>query len=342
MQNAELVVGVIGAGGIVGREILATLEEREFPADRIIPFADAQETTDVVTFDDREVNVEPLSHADLSTLDLVFFAGDRTFARQWAPAARGAGAVVVDVTGEWSNDPSVPLVVPGVNGDALETCRGIVASPSPSTVQLLVALAPLHETYGIERAVVSTYQAVSGAGQSGIEELETQIRQLLNCQEAESSVFPYQMAFNCLPQVGPFGEDEYTDEEQTVMAAAKRILGDDALSVTMTACWVPVLFGHSQSVHIETREEIVPKDARAVLSQARGVTVFDNPEEGMYPMPLVVSGHDDVLVGRIRNDPSSARGLNLWTVSDNLRRGSAITAVEIGELLAEKELIRKI
>jgi aspartate-semialdehyde dehydrogenase len=338
MKDVEYIVALTGGMEILGKEIVSVLEDGEFPCARVVAFVESDEEIVDLTFHGEDVPVELLSEAVFKNVDLVFFADQKNVSKEWISAAAKAGCLVVDCSTTVGNDASGgPVIASGVNDERVAESLGVVTCPGAASLQLATIIKPLHDAFTIKRVVVSTYQAVSEQGQSGIEELETQLRHLLNYQEATSGTFPYQIAFNCLPQVGSIDEDEYTSEEKTIVRETTSILGDKSLQITATACLVPVLFGHGLSVNIETVQESTPHTARAILSQARGVSVFDNPGEQMYPMPLVVSGHEDVFVGRIRQDPSVEHGLNLWIVGDNIRN-KASNAVRIGASLLEQKI----
>jgi len=339
MHNGKPVVAVVGATGAVGREMLNILAERNFPADEVLAFASARSAGTAVPFGDDELTVEELEEDSFEDVDLALFSAGGDIAKKFAPLAVRAGAVVVDNSSAWRMDPQVPLVVPEVNPEHLDGHRGIIANPNCSTIQMVTALKPLHDEAGITRIVVSTYQAVSGSGQKAVEELQEQVRNLFSMQDVNPSVYSYQIAFNCLPHIDVFLDHDYTREEIKMVEETRKMLGDD-IRVTATAVRVPVFYGHSEAVNIETREKLTPMDARVILSQAPGVQVVDNPGEKMYPMPLIASGQDDVLVGRIREDFSVANGLNLFVVADNIRKGAALNAVQIAEVLLEKNLLR--
>ncbi|HEY7457103.1 MAG TPA: aspartate-semialdehyde dehydrogenase, partial [Solirubrobacterales bacterium] len=274
--------------------------------------------------------------------DVAIFSAGGATAGEWAPRFAEAGAIVVDNSSKWRMDDDVPLVVAEVNPDALaDARRGIVANPNCSTMQMVVALKPLHEAAGIERLVISTYQAVSGTGKAAIDELRAQAKAALADGDiAAASVYPHPIAFNALPQAGSFREgDDHSDEERKLIDETRKILGDEAIRVSATCVRVPVVTGHSEAVNVETREPLSPERARELLAAAPGVTVRDDPGEARYPMPLEAAGRDDVFVGRIRRDPGNERALDLWVVSDNLRKGAATNAVQIAELLVERDLL---
>ncbi len=341
MGSGELVVAVCGATGAVGREMLKTLEGRDFPATKVRAFASARSAGTTVPFKDGELTVEELKEDSFAGIDIALFSAGGGTSKKFAPFAAKAGCVVIDNSSAWRMDPEVPLVVPEVNPDDVSWHKNIIANPNCSTIQMVVALKPLHDAGTIKRVIVSTYQAVSGTGQKAIAELETQVRQLFSMKDPEVKVYPYQIAFNCLPQIDVFSDDDYTFEEIKMIKETNKIMGDDSIKVTATTVRVPVFYGHSESVNIETEKKITAKEARAILSQAPGVKVYDNPDAKMYPMPLVCAGEDDVFVGRIREDKTIDNGLNLWIVADNIRKGAALNAVQIAELLLERGMVGK-
>jgi aspartate-semialdehyde dehydrogenase len=322
--------------------MLQVLAERNFPADSVRALASERSAGKEVKFGDRTITVEALGAADLSEFDLALFSAGGGVSEEWAPKFVEAGAVVVDNSSFWRMYDDVPLVVAEVNPDAIESHRGIVANPNCSTMQMVVALKPIDDAAGIERLVISTYQSVSGTGQKAVTELIDQAHMLLHEQEPEApSVYPHRIAFNVLPQVEKFKDgDDYTTEERKMMAETRKILGREELGISATCARVPVLVGHSESVNVQTREALSPEDCRELLSSAPGVVVVDNPADGIYPLAIDVEGRDDVLVGRIRRDPSHDRCLNLWIVGDNLRKGAATNTVQLAELLHERGLVR--
>ena len=334
------VVAVVGATGAVGREMLATLSAREFPAAQIIPFASARSAGTVVPYSDTELTVRELKEDVFEGIDLAIFSAGGSTSEKYAPHAVAAGCVVVDNSSAWRMDDRCPLVVPEANAHALDKHNGIIANPNCSTIQMIVALKPLHDVARIKRIVVSTYQAVSGTGQKGIAELEQQVRDLFSMKEVEPSVYPYQIAFNCLPHIDVFLDNDYTKEEMKMVNETKKIMEDDSIRVTATCVRVPVFYGHSESVNIETERKLDAKEARAILAQAPGVQVLDNPAEKIYPLALHAAGEDATFVGRLRNDESIENGLNMWVVADNIRKGAALNAVQIAETLLERDLLR--
>jgi len=333
-------VAVVGATGAVGREMLEVLAQRQFPASEVVPFASARSAGGTVEYAGGELTVRELKEDSFAGFDLALFSAGGSVSEKFAPLAAKAGCVVVDNSSAWRMDPACPLVVPEVNAHDLEWHKGIIANPNCSTIQMVVALKPLHDEARIKRIVVSTYQAVSGTGQKAITELETQTARLMNGQEVIPQVYPYQIAFNCLPQIDVFMENGYTKEEMKMVNETKKIMGDDTIRVTATTVRVPVFYSHSESVNIETEEKLTVEDVRSILAQAPGVTVADFPEKKIYPMPIDAAGQDDVFVGRIREDESIDNGINLWIVSDNIRKGAALNAVQIGEELIRRNLLR--
>ena len=332
-------VAVVGATGQVGGVMLALLRERGFPAREIVPFASERSAGTQI---DGVGVVRPLSDETIEGFDVAIFSAGGTTSGEWAPRFAAAGATVVDNSSRWRMDEDVPLVVAEVNPDALAGARkGIVANPNCSTMQMVVALKPLYDAAGIERLVVSTYQAVSGSGRKGVDELLGQSHALLHGQDADVSVYAHRIAFNALPHAGTFAPgDDHTDEERKLANETRKILGDDSIRVSATCVRVPVVNGHSEAVNVETRAPLSPEQARELLAAAPGVTVLDDPGAGIYPMAIEADGRDDVFVGRIRRDPGNERALDLWIVSDNLRKGAATNAIQLAELLHERGLLR--
>ncbi|MFW5731052.1 MAG: aspartate-semialdehyde dehydrogenase [Desulfonatronovibrionaceae bacterium] len=333
------VVAVVGATGAVGREMLKTLEQRSFPASRVVALASSRSAGTELEFQGRKLVVQELKDDSFQGIDLAIFSAGGAASEKFAPEAVKSGCVVVDNSNAWRMDEDVPLVVPEVNPDDLKKHKGIVANPNCSTIQMVVVLKPLHDVGKVKRVIVSTYQAVSGSGQKAVNELETQVRRLFAMQEVEPEVYPYQIAFNCLPHIDAFLDNEYTREEMKMVHETRKILGDSAMGISPTTVRVPVFYGHSESLNIETEKKITPAEARAILTQAPGVKVLDNPGEKIYPMPIFAAGEDDTFVGRIREDESIANGLNMWVVADNIRKGAALNAVQISELLVKMGLL---
>jgi aspartate-semialdehyde dehydrogenase len=336
-------VAVVGATGAVGSTILGVMRERAFPADEVVPFASERSAGRRIDYGDADLEVRALSDESIQGFDVALFSAGGTRSAEWAPRFVEAGAIVVDNSSYWRMHDDVPLVVPEVNPDAIAAHKGIIANPNCSTMQMVVALKPILDAVGIERLVVSTYQSVSGTGQKAVEELHDQAEAIINAHELpEPSVYPHRIAFNVLPQVETFKDgDDYTTEERKMMAETRKILGDEAIRISATCARVPVYTGHSESVNVETRDPLSPDACRELLASAPGVVVVDDPANGVYPLAIDAAGRDDVLVGRIRRDPSHERCLNLWVVGDNLRKGAATNAVQLAELLLERGLVRR-
>ena len=332
-------VGVVGATGAVGREMVKILEQRNFPIKELKLFASARSIGIRLSFKGEEIAVEELKENSFDGLDIALFSAGASVSKKFAPIAAQKGCVVVDNSSAWRMDPEIPLVVPEVNPGDLYDHKNIIANPNCSTIQMVVVLKPLHDVAKIKRVVVSTYQAVSGTGQKAIEELQSQVKALFNMQEPECKVYPYQIAFNCLPHIDVFLENDYTKEEMKMVNETKKIMGDDSIKVTATTVRVPVFYGHSEAINIEFEKKITAKEARAILTQSPGIKVLDNPKERIYPMPIFAAGEDDVFVGRIREDDTVESGLNIWVVADNLRKGAALNTVQIAEELIKRELL---
>lgn len=333
-------IAVVGATGAVGNEMLRILEERDFPVRHITLLASQRSIGKKLEFKGKSIPVEVLNKDSFSGIDIGLFSAGGIISQEFAPLASDSGCVVIDNTSAFRMDPDIPLVVPEVNSEtvAMYTKRGIISNPNCSTIQMVVALKPIHDAVKIKRIVVSTYQAVSGTGKRAIEELTEQTKALLNFREPQNRVYPHQIAFNCLPQIDVFLENGYTREEMKMVNETKKIFNDHSLAVTATTVRVPVFYGHSESVNIETERKITPQEVRDILSRSPGVTVIDNPKEKEYPMPIHAAGKDNTFVGRIREDESIANGINLWIVSDNLRKGAALNAIQIAEILIRKYL----
>ena len=331
-------VAVVGATGQVGTLMLALLGERRFPAREIVPFASERSVGRELT---GGLAVRGLDEESIQGFDLALFSAGGSTSGKWAPRFADAGAVVIDNSSRWRMQDDVPLVVSEVNPDALADHHGIVANPNCSTMQLAVALEPLHEEAGIERLVISTYQAVSGTGRRAVDELLDQSHALLHEREIEPpDAYAHQIAFNALPHAGSFADgDDHTDEERKLINETRKILADPSIRVSATCVRVPVVNGHSEAVNVQTRRELTPERARELLDAAPGVTVLDDPAAALYPLAIDASGQDDVFVGRIRRDPGHERALDLWIVADNLRKGAALNAVQLAELLDERGLI---
>jgi aspartate-semialdehyde dehydrogenase len=334
-------VGVLGATGLVGTTILELLAGRDFPVAELRPLASERSAGREIEWRGEALTVQAVGEDSIQGLDLVLSSAGGSVSAEWTPKLIEAGATVVDNTSYWRMHDDVPLVVSEVNPDALAGHKGVIANPNCSTMQMVVALKPLYDAAGIERLVISTYQAVSGTGKAAIDELRAQARALVGGYEMpEPQVYPHQIAFNVLAQAGNFKDgDDHTDEERKLINETRKILGDPGIKVSATCIRVPVVTGHSEAVNVETREPLEPEQARELLEAAPGVTVVDNPAAGRYPMAVEAAGKDDVFVGRIRRDPGNERALDLWIVADNLRKGAATNAVQLAELLAERGLV---
>lgn len=337
-------VAVVGATGAVGEAMLSILAERRFPVGELVALASERSAGGYVDFMDDEVLVRDLATFDPAGVDIALFSAGGSVSKEYAPKFAAAGAVVIDNSSTFRYDDDVPLVVSEVNPEATrERPRGIIANPNCSTMQLMVALAPIHREYGVERINVATYQSASGAGRSGLEELGKQTAALLSFQDVEPKRFQVQLAFNLIPQIDDFQDNGFTKEEMKLVWETRKILGDERIGVNPTVVRVPVFYGHSEAVHIETRRKVTADEARALLERAPGVEVVDERKPGGYPTPVThASGKDPVFVGRIREDLSHPRGLNLWVVADNIRKGAALNAVQIAEVLVADGLPAKV
>jgi len=328
-------VAVVGATGAVGEVMLSVLAERKFPVGELVALASERSAGGTVQFGNREIVVRDLATFDPAGVDIALFSAGGSISKEYAPKFAAAGAVVIDNSSAFRQDDDVPLVVTEVNPEAAkQRTRGIIANPNCSTMQMLVALAPIHRKAGIERINVATYQSVSGTGRRALEELGRQTAALLNFQPVEAQVYPVQIAFNVIPHGGDFTDNGYTTEEMKLVWETRKILGDDRIRINATVVRVPVFYGHSEAVNVETKDKLSASQARALLAEAPGVEVVDDPVGGGYPTPVThASGNDAVYVGRIRDDLSHPNGLNLWIVSDNIRKGAALNAVQIAELI---------
>jgi aspartate-semialdehyde dehydrogenase len=331
-------IAVVGATGAVGEAMLSILEERNFPVGEVYALASSKSVGKRIPFKGGSLKVEDLATFDFSKAQIGLFSAGGSISAEYAPKAAAAGCIVVDNTSHFRYDDDIPLVVPEVNPDKIADYknRGIIANPNCSTIQMLVALKPIYDAVGISRINVCTYQAVSGTGKKGIEEVVKQTAKLLNGQPIETNVYPKQIAFNVLPQIDVFMDNGYTKEEMKMVWETQKILGDQTVMVNATAVRVPVFYGHSEAVHIETKGKIDANAVRALLSSAPGVTVLDERKNGGYPTAVTESsGHDDVFVGRIREDISHPTGIDLWVVGDNVRKGAALNSVQIAEILVK-------
>jgi len=328
-------VAVVGATGAVGETMLKVLAERKFPIGKLHVLASERSAGEKIEFDGQTLAVEDLARFDPTGVDIALFSAGGSVSKEYAPKFAAAGAVVIDNSSAFRYQDDVPLVVSEVNPDALKNRPlGIVANPNCSTMQLMVALAPIHRKARLERINIATYQSVSGTGKRAMEELGRQTAALLNFQQAEPEIYPVQIAFNVIPHGGDFTDNGYTTEEMKLVWETRKILGDDSIGVNATVVRVPVFYGHSEAVHIETRDKLSAADARALLEKAPGLVVVDEAKGGGYPTPVThASGEDPVFVGRIREDISHPRGLSLWVVADNIRKGAATNAVQLAELV---------
>jgi aspartate-semialdehyde dehydrogenase len=333
-------VAVVGATGAVGNEMIETLEQRKFPVKNLKLLASERSLGVSIGYMGHDVPVDVLDENSFKGVDIGLFSPGGSVSQKFAPIAAQSGCVVIDNTSAFRMEPDVPLVVPEVNAHAIADYkkRGIIANPNCSTIQMVVALKPLHDAARIKRIVVSTYQAVSGTGKKAITELESQVLSIYNNQAVEHKVYPHQIAFNCLPHIDVFLDNGYTKEEMKMVNETRKILEDDSILVTATTVRVPVFYGHSESVNVEFERELTPDDARKILSKAPGVIVADDPKKNIYPLAVYAAGKDETFVGRIRKDESVPHGLNMWVVADNIRKGAALNAVQIAEILASKYL----
>ena len=335
MKKEKYNVAVVGATGAVGEQMREVLEERRFPIGKLRLLASERSAGQFLEFAGEQHRVEVLKEDSFEGMDIGLFSAGGSVSAKFAPIAAAAGAVVVDNTAYFRMDPEVPLVVPEVNAKdiALYKKRGIIANPNCSTIQMVVALKPIHDAARIVRVVVSTYQSVSGAGRKAMEELSQQVVALFNGQDIKNEKFPHQIAFNCIPHIDVFLEGGYTKEELKMINETRKILGEPSLRVTATTVRVPVFCGHSESVNVETEKKLTVQDVKTILKEAPGVILCDEPEHNVYPMAIDAVGKDATYVGRIREDNSVPNGLNLWVVADNLRKGAALNAVQIAEIL---------
>jgi aspartate-semialdehyde dehydrogenase len=327
-------VAVVGATGAVGNEMIKILEERNFPVGEIKLLASERSLGRSLEYKGKSIPVEVLKEDSFTGVQIGLFSAGGSISEKFAPLAAQAGCVVVDNTSAFRMVPDIPLVVPEVNPEAIALYknRGIIANPNCSTIQMVVALKPIHDAVRIKRIVVSTYQAVSGTGKKAVDELSDQTRALLSFKDPVVKVYPHQIAFNCLPQIDVFVDNGYTKEEMKMINETKKIMNDPSIAVTATTVRVPVFYAHSESINIETEKKITPREVRDLLAKAPGVIVVDDPQQRLYPMAIHAAGKDGTFVGRIREDESIPNGINIWVVSDNLRKGAALNAVQIAEI----------
>ena len=341
MSDRQFNVAVAGATGAVGEAMLAILEQRDFPINRLHLLASSRSAGKTINFRGEPITVEDLDQFDFSDVDIGLFSAGGSVSEVHAPRAAAAGCVVVDNTSQFRLDPDIPLVVPEVNAAAIAEykTRGIIANPNCSTIQMVVALQPIHDAVGIERVNVCTYQAVSGTGKLAIEELLQQSRAVLAGQAVETAVYPRQIAFNALPHIDKFQDNGYTKEEMKMVWETQKILANDAIRINPTTVRIPVVYGHSEAVHIETTDKISAIEVRELLANSAGMTVLDDRGDGGYPTAATdADGQDDVFVGRIRDDISHPHGIDLWVVSDNVRKGAALNSIQIAEILVKDYL----
>ncbi len=332
-------VGIVGAGGMVGQEMIRMLEKSSIPVSELRLLATERSAGRRVTFRGEEWTIEPTNPERFSGLDLAFFSAGRGPSRELAPEAVKRGVLVIDNSSAWRMDPGVPLVVPEVNGEVLTGKEKLIANPNCSTIQMVLVLKPLHDAARIKRVVVTTFQAVSGSGYQAVMELEDQVRAYVEGREMEKKFYPHRIAFNVLPHIDKFDETGYTAEEWKMVRETQKIMGDENIKVTATTVRVPVFRGHSETINIETEKKLTPGEAREILARSPGVVVVDDPSQDLYPMPIIAAGREETFVGRIREDFTLPNGLNLWVVADNLLKGAAGNAVQIAEYLVERGLL---
>ena len=333
-------VAVVGATGAVGNMMIDILEERNFPVNKLTLLASERSFGKTLEFKRKSYPVEVLDEDSFEGVEIGLFSAGGSISKRFAPVAAMAGCVVIDNTSAFRMDPDVPLVVPEINPETIERykTKGIIANPNCSTIQMVMALKPIHDAVKIKRIVVSTYQAVSGTGKKAVEELAEQTRSLMSLKEPKVEVYPHRIAFNCIPQIDVFLDNGYTVEEMKMVNETRKILEDDSMAITATTVRVPVFYSHSEAVNIETERKITCEEVKYLLSRAPGITVVDDPDKAEYPLATDAAGKDDTFVGRIREDKSIANGINMWIVSDNLRKGAALNTIQIAEVLIREYL----
>lgn len=337
MEKKDLYnVAVVGATGLVGNEMVSILEERRFPVRELRLFASGRSAGATLSYMDKDIKVETLAKDSFAGIDIALFSAGADVSLEFAPLAVKAGAVVIDNSSAFRMVDEVPLVVPEVNPHVISSHNGIIANPNCSTIQMVVALWPIHERAMIRRIVVTTFQSVSGTGKEAMDELMEETKALLSFKDIKPRVYPYQIAFNCIPHIDQFLDSGYTKEEIKMVNETRKIMEDDTIMMTATTVRVPIFHCHSEAVNIETESKIYPNEVRAILSTAPGVILYDDPKRNMYPLPIDVSGRDEVYVGRIREDESIENGVNMWIVADNVRKGAALNAVQIAEELIKR------
>ncbi len=337
MERDGYRVCIVGATGMVGREMISVLEEREFPVRNLKLLASERTAGSTQEFKGEELKVQVLQEDSFKDMEIGLFSAGGSISQKYAPIASEEGCVVIDNTSAFRMDPEVPLVVPEVNPHSIadHTHKGIIANPNCSTIQMVVVLKPIHDVAKIKRVVVSTYQSVSGTGKEAIRELEKQTLAIFTQQEVKSEVYPHQIAFNCIPHIDVFSENGYTKEEIKMINETKKIMEDESIGITATTVRVPVFYCHSESVNIETTQKITPDEIRDILARAPGIVVSDDPKKNEYPSAIYAAGKDETFVGRIREDTSIEKGIDMWIVSDNIRKGAALNAVQIAEILVK-------
>ncbi|PIQ97631.1 MAG: aspartate-semialdehyde dehydrogenase [Nitrospinae bacterium CG11_big_fil_rev_8_21_14_0_20_56_8] len=333
LKKEKYNVAVVGATGAVGRRMLAILEERNFPVARVLPLASARSAGQTLPFKGEELLVKELNRDSFRGIDIALFSAGATISREYAPIAVSAGAVVIDNSSAFRMDKDVPLVVPEVNPNAIGPRPGIIANPNCSTIQMVMVLKPIHDRFRIKRVVVSTYQSVSGSGQKAVNELTRQAEEVLHDRPVQKQIYPHPIAFNCLPHIDVFLDNGYTKEEMKMVNETRKILEDETIRVSPTTVRVPVFYCHSESLNVETEKPISAGEVRDLCARFPGIVVVDDPANNRYPLALDATGRDEVFVGRIREDISVENGIHLWVVSDNLRKGAALNAVQIAECL---------
>ncbi len=336
MGQKEFKVAVVGATGAVGNLMVQVLEEKSFPVGELTLLASSRSVGKTLSFRGKQVPVQELTEESFKGIQVALFSAGASVSRKFAPLAAQAGAVAIDNSSAWRMDPKVPLVVPEVNPHAALAHNGIIANPNCSTIQMVVALKPIYDAVGIRRIIVTTFQAVSGTGKRAIEELRRQVADIVNGRATTKEIYPHQIAFNCFPHIGAFLDNGFSEEEMKMVNETRKIFEDPSIGVCATTVRIPVVYGHSESVNIETGKPISVDEVRTLLEKAPGVKVIDTPSVGGYPVPLDAAGTDDTYVGRIRKDPSTENGMAMWVVADNIRKGAATNAVQIAEVLLNR------
>ena len=332
-------IAILGATGLVGREMLKILSERNFPIADLKVFASTRSEGKIIEFEDRKLTVEVVKEGCFEGIDIALFSAGSDISKKVAPLVKDSGGIVVDNSNAFRMDKNVPLIVPEVNGEALNEHQQIIANPNCSTIQMVMLLKPLADRYGLKRIVINTYEAVSGAGKKAVDELIEQTKAYLNKEEIKNENFNHQIAFNAIPQIDKFLDNDYTKEEMKMVNECKKILADDELAITATCVRIPVIFGHGESLNIELNSTYNINDIKNIFANTKNVELIDDPAQEKYPLQIDTENNDNVLVGRIRRDNSKENTLNLWLTANNLRKGAALNAVQIAEYLAEHELV---